>query len=114
MTSARLVFCQALITFTVVALTTSHAGAIEVAFVVTDDPETIQDLTNAGDVLIADFLISRGYDVTLVGEIWSADDKLDASELADLTIVSESISSNSVANQLNETTTPLITAESCG
>jgi hypothetical protein len=89
-------------------LTRVNAQDVDVLFIVGNLDVT----TNPGDELIHDFLVGRGYNVELLSQDEDAITTLDASDEADLTIVSESVGSGNVNTEVNESTTPVITAES--
>ncbi len=97
---------RALIALTACAVTSTSTHAVDVTYILNDVA-----ITNQGDVLITDFLLDRGYTLNLVGQSEDAVTTLEASDAADLTIVSESVGSSNVNTEVKDSITPVITAE---
>ena len=82
------------------------AMATDVAFIVNN-----VGLTNQGDVVVNDLLVSRGFNVTLVSQNEDATTTLEAADAADLVIVSESVGSGNVNTEVVESTSPILLYE---
>jgi len=82
------------------------ASATDVAFIVAD-----VGLSNAGDVVVNDILVERGFNVTLVSQDDDAETTLAAADAADLVIVSESVGSGNVNTEIKDSTSPVLLYE---
>ena len=97
---------RALIALTAYAVMSTSTHAVDVTYILNDVA-----ITNPGDVLITDFLLDRGYNLEFIGQGEDAITTLEASDAADLTIVSESVGSGNVNNEVKDSITPVITAQ---
>lgn len=89
---------------------TTSAVAMDVLYVLGGD-QAQNGLSQPGDILVNDFLVGLGFTVQLMDEEAPAGDMLAASNAANLTYISESVSSGNVTNKVTSSTTGVITSE---
>lgn len=88
----------------------SPALAVDVLYVIGGD-QAQNGLDRPGDILVNDFFVDRGYTVLFMDEEVPGADMLGASNAADLTYISESVSSSNVTNKVTSSPTGVITTE---